>query len=53
MEKLNDLTSRDYFVSTNKNNDYLKQLLMKRNRIEYMNQSDKDYDIYNILDLED
>lgn len=36
LEKLNDLTTSQYFRGTNKKKDYLKQILAKRNRIEYL-----------------
>jgi hypothetical protein len=36
LEKLNDLTTKLYFQSTNKKKDFLKQMLDKRNRIEKM-----------------
>lgn len=34
LERLNDMTTKDYFTSTNKRSDYLIQLLKKRNRID-------------------
>jgi hypothetical protein len=36
LEKLNDLTTKLYFQSTNKHSDFLKQILNKRNRMEKM-----------------
>ena len=36
LEKLNDLTTMAYFSSTNKHNDFLVQLIQKRNRLELM-----------------
>jgi hypothetical protein len=37
LEKLNDFTTQHYFNSTNRQTDYLFQLIRKRNRIETMN----------------
>ena len=37
LEKLNDLTTKQYFQATNKREkEFLKQILNKRNRIEYL-----------------
>lgn len=37
LEKLNDMTTRQYFSATNKKEkEFLKQILNKRNRIEYL-----------------
>ena len=37
LEKLNDLTTKQYFQATNKKEkEFLKQILNKRNRIEYL-----------------
>ena len=37
LERLNDLTTKDFFSSTNKHSDYLNQLLKKRNRQDSYN----------------
>ncbi len=36
LEKLNDMTTNDYFKATNKSENFLEQLLNKRNRMEQM-----------------
>jgi hypothetical protein len=36
LEKLNEMTTGQYFKSTNKHNDALEQILKKRNRMEYL-----------------
>ena len=44
LEKLNDLTTQYYHISTNKHkidNEYLDQLIAKRNRVEFFNLNGK------------
>ena len=44
LEKLNDITTEYYYTSTNRNNvdnQFLKQMLNKRNRIEFINLNGK------------
>jgi hypothetical protein len=49
LEKLNDLTTGHYFSSTNRNSNYLEQLLCKRNRTEAMNQENNDFDLFDLM----
>jgi hypothetical protein len=49
LEKLNDITTQHYFNSSNKSCNYLKQLLNKRNRIEYMSSINYNFDIFDEL----
>jgi hypothetical protein len=44
LEKLNDMTTISYFSASNKHKDYLIQLIKKRNRMEFMqNSSEMNY----------
>ena len=49
LEKLNDLTTGHYFCSTNRNENYLKQLLCKRNRMEYMNKEGNEFNLFELI----
>jgi hypothetical protein len=44
LEKLNDITTKHYFNSTNRNENFLEQLLNKRNRMESMYLESNDLD---------
>ena len=50
LEKLNDLTSGHYFSSTNRNENYLNQLLAKRNRMEAMSKADNEFNFFEYLE---
>ena len=49
LEKLNDMTTKHYFNSTNKGSNYLTQLLAKRNRMEYMSDINYSFDLLDLL----
>jgi tRNA U34 2-thiouridine synthase MnmA/TrmU len=49
LEKLNDLTTGHYFNSTNKQQNFLLQLMNKRNRLEYLSLAESSFDIYEFL----
>ena len=48
LEKLNDISTGQYFKGTNKSQSALHQMLKKRNRMEYLSQfvNDKDFAVY-------
>ena len=52
LEKLNDMTTKHYFNSTNKGSNYLTQLLAKRNRMEYMSDINYSFDNRKFSSLE-
>ena len=49
LEKLNDLTTGHYFSSTNRHDNYLQQLLCKRNRMEAINIENNKFDFFELI----